>query len=200
MKALFATLFILAATYQADAEEAKIRDWGMSHATLEEIIASYDQITQILGPVSQESKVELFEGLPHPREEPKLLAAESKRGISFEDHGFLFYMPASRITEPDTVALRRILRLEKNYGRFKGFKMCGGYHPDFLIRLSGESGIVSFQICFGCGEARIFKGAQIVHCDLAGESFTFLKAILEDYYLERPDKKPVEQVVAPNGP
>ncbi len=199
MKALFATLFILSATLPSDAEEAKKRDWSMSHATLEEIIASYDQITQILGPVSGDYKFELFEGLPHPRWEPNLLASESKRGISFEDHGFLFYEQARRVTEADTVAVRRILRLEKNYTRFQGFKMCGGFHPDFLAKLSGESGIVSVQICLGCGEARIFKGAQIVHCDLGAESHRFLEAILEEYYLERPDKKPVEHVVGGNG-
>ena len=199
MKAIIVLLFSLFACFDADAEEAKKRDWSMSHATLEEIIASYDRIAQVLGGVSKEYKVEVFEGLPHPRWEPSLLAAEAKRGNSFEDHGFLFYTPASRITEADTVAVRRILRLEKNFSQFKGFKMCGGYHPDFLIRLSDENTIVSFQICFGCGEARIFKGAQIVHCDLAGEGFTFLQAILEDYYSERPDKKQVEQAAPSDG-
>lgn len=190
MKAIFVLLLSLAGCFDAAAEEAKKRDWSMSHATLEEIKASYDQITQVLGTVSKEDKVEVFEGLPHPRWDPSLLAAEAERGISFEDHGFLFYSPASRITEADTSALRRSLRSEKSYSRFKGFKMCGGYHPDFLIRLSGEDGPVSFQICFGCGEARIFKGAQVLHCDLTREGFTLLKAVLEDYYLERPDRKP----------
>ena len=192
MKAAIALLCIIAACITADAEESKKRDWSMSHATLEEIKASYDQIAQVLNAISKECKVQVFEGLPHPRWDPDLLAAESKRGISFEDHGFLFYAPVRDISKADTGALKRSLQSEKSYSRFKGFKMCGGYHPDFLIRMIGDGGMVSFQICFGCGEARIFKDTLVLHCDLTGEGFTFLQAILEDYYIERPDKKPVE--------
>lgn len=104
----------------------------------------------------QASKVEVFEGLPHQMFEPELLAQEQQRSDVFQNRDFDFYEPALSLPgdEFDCFISRVVSR--RTYRAWRGFKACGGFHPDFLLRFHSADGTIDVQICLGCGEALLF--------------------------------------------
>ncbi|MBX3449419.1 MAG: hypothetical protein KF777_07665 [Planctomycetaceae bacterium] len=102
------------------------------------------------------SKVEVFEGLPHQMFEPELLAQEQQRSDVFQNHDFDFYEPAFSLPGDEFDGFISKVVSRRTYRAWQGFKACGGFHPDFLLRFHSADGIIDIQICLGCGEALLF--------------------------------------------
>ncbi|MES2696566.1 MAG: hypothetical protein V4773_24065 [Verrucomicrobiota bacterium] len=66
---------------------------------------------------------------------------------------------------------------------WRGIKLCGGFHADYLLRWETAQGRSEAQICFGCHELKIVGPAGEIYGDLASEQVNALKELLAPYQL-----------------
>jgi hypothetical protein len=82
--------------------------------------------------------------------------------------------------------LTQVLSDAESLQRFGGEKKCGGFHPDYAIEWVRGADRYQAQICFGCGEAKLFgPGIDSRHTLSAGAA-TQLKDVLATYRRNRP--------------
>ncbi|MGJ8654660.1 MAG: hypothetical protein ACSHX8_15475 [Opitutaceae bacterium] len=132
--------------------------------------------------------LELLEGLPHQILEKEALKKEIKDKDVIKLNGHWFYEQPLRIQSKDESELREILSDNSTYTPFSGVKRCGGFHPDYAVKLLSKAEIVSFHICFGCREIKVYRGRKELHADLCNESYDRLKELLKGYSQNRPDR------------
>lgn len=144
------------------------------------------------------SKVEVFEGLPHQMFEPELLAQEQQRSDVFQNHDFDFYEPALSLPDDEFDCFISRVVSRRTYRAWQGFKACGGFHPDFLLRFHGADSTIDVQICLGCGEAVLFGGDGYSYVDIDEFARNSWETLREKSRTKRPlpvrptDDKPSE--------
>lgn len=142
-----------------------------------------------VGNVKAATGVTLFEGLPHPGWEQKIWETEKSTKTTFESHGHLFYSAPIALSAEDAAKIARLAMDESTFQEWIGAKMCGGYHPDWLIRWTLPDGsFCELEVCFGCHEAKVY-GAKQLYCDLSEDSYSEFKTIFYRYRSQRPDEK-----------
>jgi len=147
---------------------------------------SHQRLLGILERCRAASRVEIFEGLPHPRWERESLVKESQRADTFENHDFRFYSPAMPLPlSQRRQLLSRVLK-DSNYRQWQGYKLCGGFHPDFLVRFHCVTGIIDLHLCFGCAEAEFFENGIINHVNLKERVSNFLERLQKANRMKRP--------------
>src|SRR5262245_6972052 len=83
--------------------------------------------------IAKADKVILYEGLPHQEYEGEELEKErkSKKTISF--NGFPFYSEPLDLKAADAKKLTNLYCDPSSFRAWKGYKRCGGFHPDYCI-------------------------------------------------------------------
>lgn len=136
------------------------------------------------------TKMELYEGLPHPYWEKKALAAEVSSKQTFELRGYHYYQGSISPTPADAARLLNLASSSTSIIEWRGFKSCGGYHPDWLMRWTGaDASIYEMEICFGCGEARLRGPKLKLLCDLSDIGEKAFEEVLPRYTKNRPKKE-----------
>jgi hypothetical protein len=132
-------------------------------------------------------KIVLYEGLPHQGYEAKRFDEESKKP-TIAKGGFFFYKEPLALQEADAKALGRTLANPDTFSPFRGEKKCGGFHPDYAVVVSSKGEEFTYLICFGCGEAKIYRPDRSqTRYDLGHDSANpSLSAILKPYQKNRP--------------
>ena len=59
------------------------------------------------------------------------------------------------------------------------------FHPDYLAEFTTDRGTYQVQICFGCGEAKVFGPGENVRLDINGA--WKLSEVLRKYRKNRPE-------------
>jgi hypothetical protein len=138
-------------------------------------------------PSPDPDKIVLYEGLPHQFYEPKQLAEESKKP-TITKGGFPFYKDPLPLKEADAKTLGVILANPDLFRPFEGEKKCGGFHPDYAIVVSSKGEEITYLICFGCHEAKVFgPDRPETRYDLVRDATNPpLSAILKPYQKNRP--------------
>ena len=133
--------------------------------------------------ISESNGFAVFEGLPHERSEPGLYKAELRSRDHFESHGFYFYSDQLDITQSDSRKIVRTLNIEGAASEWMGPKLCGGYHPDYLLMWEDSGGELQFEIhiCFGCHEMRLYGGRKALYVDYPEKTYIALKGGLGEY-------------------
>ena len=65
--------------------------------------------------------------------------------------------------------------------KFRGFKLCGGFHPDFSLVWGTGDSAVEIHVCFGCHELKAFRKGVEVYCDIPNGTYDELKKLLQKY-------------------
>ena len=132
-------------------------------------------------------KIILYEGLPHQFYESKKFAEESKKATIVKG-GFPFYQDPLTLKDADAKALGMILSNPNMFRPFAGEKKCGGFHPDYAIVVSSNREETTYLICFGCGEAKVYRpDGSDTRYDLGQDATNPpLSAILKPYQKNRP--------------
>jgi hypothetical protein len=107
-------------------------------------------------PSPNPEKIVLYEGLPRQDYEAESFAKESKKPTIIKG-GFPFYEEPLTIKEDDARTLGKILAHADTFRPFGGEKKCGGFHPDYAIVATSKGEETTYLICFGCGEAKVFR-------------------------------------------
>ncbi len=132
-------------------------------------------------------KLRLFEGLPHQGWEKDLLKSELASKQTFKSHGHYFYETEITPSEADAAALTKLATSAPTFVEWRGSKLCGAFHPDWLLRWTTADGQThGLHFCFNCHEAKLFGGAYRLYCDVPETPYETLKAALSKYASQRP--------------
>lgn len=133
----------------------------------------------------------VYEGLPHPVWEKRTFAEERRTKTNFELGREFFYAKPLAVSAADRQGLDHLFRTTTVCVPFRGEKLCGGFHADYLVEWrQGETHVASALLCFGCHELKLIAPGREFRADLSEGGFTALRAILSAYRQERPPFKP----------
>ncbi len=137
----------------------------------------------------------VYEGIPRsfprskdtesekPRPEPTITVA-----------GQTFYEKPIALPEVDRATLEGIFHFDTPVQAFRGHKLCGGFHADFMIewRRKNEPALRAL-VCFGCHEIRFVNATGVIETDMTEQGRERLHAVLDKYRPARPSaaKPPV---------
>lgn len=137
------------------------------------------------GQVASDDPVVLYEGLPHQMFESQSLARELATKETVKSGGFPFYAPRIDPSAPDARRLRDLLSADSSFKPYSGPKLCGGFHPDWLVEAETGDGATRALLCFGCSEVE-FLGARTGHFDIDESAKAQFEATLSPYRKNRP--------------
>jgi len=107
--------------------------WTDIEDRLKRAAEAFAQIGSVAKSLVGSKEIQLFEGLPHQYWEKDLLDEELKSKRTVHLHKFPFYQEKRAMAEEDAAVVRRILSDVKSVEAWRGEKLCGGYHPDYLL-------------------------------------------------------------------
>ena len=136
--------------------------------------------------------VELYEGLPHPTWESEVLERELREKEVVEFVDWPFYATPIELSNSDAELLRKLYCTRSSFVPFRGWKQCGGYHPDWCIKWKNGDKEFLVQICLGCCEMITTDGNVEVHCDIWDT--TDFENILKPYQKRRPSWEETERL------
>jgi hypothetical protein len=131
-------------------------------------------------------EITVFEGLPHQRQEPAELKRERRSKKCVKLHGYWFYGDARVAADEDFVSLRQAMLQRGGIFDWGGAKLCGGYHPDYLIRWRVDEGTYDALVCFGCHEIKLFGPKDRLYADLSKQAYEQLERGLSKFRKHRP--------------
>lgn len=147
-------------------------------------------ISIFIAATTQAETVTVYEGLPHQASEGDAYTIEVKRADLVWFEGFPFYAKPLKVSEADKKSLTAIAGRPAAHVLFSGYKLCGGYHPDYAVIWTGRDGKKSGSlICFGCHEWKNFTPAGRLYEDLEKTAYDELRAILSKYAEQRPQRR-----------
>ncbi len=150
---------------------------------------AFAKLASMLAKIPAEPVPAIFEGLPHPINQPELLAAELQNKVNVSRHGFAFYKFPEKPDATDRKKLISLLMGDNSFRMVRGKKLCGGFHPDFSLVWALDGGEIEIQVCFGCQEIKAYHGDTAVHCEIGDDTFAVLKPLLNKYHRLHPDHR-----------
>lgn len=150
---------------------------------------NFDNHKPIAAGVRKATKVVLHEGLPHQTFEREELARELKAKKTEQLNGFPFYAETLPLKPEDAKKLTDLFCEPKSFVKFQGYKLCGGFHPDYCIEWQDGKDVYRVHVCFGCHEVKCFGPKIELYCDVRGEAYKEFERILKPYRKNRPEKK-----------
>ncbi len=103
----------------------------------------------------------IYKGLP--RQWDKEEFAEESKKAHFQKKADYFYEESKKIDPAFIKHIKEILRTKNTVRGYREsesglrtVKFCGGFHADYMITLKTETQKVDLQICYGCGDMRLF--------------------------------------------
>ena len=138
--------------------------------------------------VGRSSALTIYEGLPHNHWESDLRHREKKTKKTIQIEGDDFYSqpvsPAPSIVEE----IKRLSASKSSFVPYRGYKLCGGFHPDWCLVWSDGSTTYTALLCFGCSEMIVMhEGKSLIYCDLWDESD--FEALLNPLHINRPKEE-----------
>lgn len=146
----------------------------------------FDENKALFTGIHKADQLALYEGLPHPGNEPKLFEQEKQTKETVALHGFLFYPAPLEITAGEKAKLRGLLGDEGSFQQWRGVKKCGGFHPDYLAEWRVGGVTYRYLICFGCHEVKVYSPEKSLLCDIRSEAYKQLEALLKEHRKNRP--------------
>jgi len=154
-----------------------------------DIQKSFAMLSKVLKPVSESATLTLFEGLPHQAWEAPALETELASKDTIQRFGFPFYRKPVQVTEADTKKLLSIIQAPGAFKEFRGFKGCGGFHPDYSLTWTDGNETSEIHLCFGCDEIKAYHNDIEVYCEMGEKTQNEFIHLLKKYRVQRPGKE-----------
>lgn len=105
----------------------------------------------------------IYKGLPNAMGDSENLEKEKEKP-HFQKHTDYFYEESKEIGTPFIKHIRSILKTKNSVcgypkvgaGGLRPIKFCGGFHADYMITLRTATQKIDIQICYGCGDIKLF--------------------------------------------
>ena len=158
--------------------------------TLKQMLLHESMLLPMWDDIRGSVDVTLFEGLPHQYYEAEALKSEEKRKSTIRLGIYPFYNEPLTLKEGDVNKLLPLLMSRSSFETPTGAaKACGGFHPDYALRLSSGATSYSVMICLGCGDIQIIWPDSEKTFELTDRAKARLHAILAQYRKNRPPIK-----------
>jgi hypothetical protein len=128
----------------------------------------------------------LYEGLPHQMWEKQSLEKELREKKTIRIDGYPFYEETLEVKDQDLRTIFSQLKDSKNFQPYAGPKLCGGYHPDYCLRVKTPTKTLDIQVCFGCHEMVLLDGSKKYIWDMSKGTDEKLKKTIGVYRKNRP--------------
>ena len=143
-------------------------------------------VSGFLGNVRSAQTVAVYEGLPHQTFEHDVYLSELKRADVVRIETFPFYAAPLSASPPEKSELTEIVLGDDAHIRYRGPKLCGGYHPDYVVIWEQAGHKSGAMVCFGCHEVIYFTPQGRLIQELGNDAYGKLKAVLSQYRVNRP--------------
>jgi hypothetical protein len=163
--------------------------WTDIEERLKRAAKAFTKIGPVAKSIVSSKEIQLFEGLPHQYWEKELLDEELKSKRIVQLYDFPFYQEKRAMAEADAAVVRRILSDVRSVEAWRGEKLCGGYHPDYLLEWRAGEEVYQVQICLGCHELKFFAKDLKIDCDVHQDACEKLATVLKKYQKNRPMSK-----------
>jgi hypothetical protein len=168
-------------------ETAKCRDYSLSRLTRPP--AEWRTLSDLSGflvNVRSAQTVAVYEGLPHQMFENDVYLSELKRADVVRIETFPFYEAPLNVSPPEKSKLTEIVLGDDAHIPYAGPKMCGGYHPDYVLIWDHAGHKSGAMVCFSCHEVIYFTPQGRLIEELGDAAYGNLKAVLSRYRVNRP--------------
>lgn len=170
--------------YEISAEKFGDYTWSAGELKLAQ---SYQHYESLSAGIKEADTIEVFEGLPHDLWERELFDAELKNKDTVEIAGYPFYAKPVVLSESDRERLTELYCTKETFVPYSGVKMCGGYHPDWLVRWKQGEKEWIVHFCFGCCEATTIHEDTSMLCNIW--TTKPIENLLNPYHRQRPEMK-----------
>jgi len=150
------------------------------------ISTDFGRLPTVLEGIRKSGEVVLHEGLPSEFWEPELLQREANRKRTTRLHGYPFYDERLALRGADAERFTALFSAKGSFKRYRGPKVCGGYHPDYCAEWKAGDAATRALICLECREVKIFGPRSELQCDLSPEAGRRLEQWLGPYRKNRP--------------
>ncbi len=152
----------------------------------EKIKASFAKLKPMTRKIQDDSKFTLYEGIPRHGGSLEELGSEFNGKSIIKRFGHAFYSTANEVEAEDAKKLKTLVKAPQSFTKFRGYKLCGGFHPDFSLVFGTGNNAVELHVCFGCHELKAFRSGVEVYCDIPDGTYDELKKMLAKYQKQRP--------------
>lgn len=159
------------------------------------------EIVAAVHTLAQASEVRVYEGLPHPRDEPQLLERETKRVGPVEFINDRFY-PETVPLKPDDLKYVQSLAGQPDWFAAVGVRFCDGreeygdvkmclFHADYALEWEAGGKTRRILLCFGCMESVYFDA------EMEATSYTACRPELKERLLHYHRLRPASDAWPP---
>lgn len=159
------------------------------------------EIVAAVHTLAEAPEVRVYEGMPHPRDEPKLLESERARVREVNFVNDRFY-PETVVLQPEDLQFVRGLADRPDWFAAVGVRWCDGredfcdvkmclFHADYALEWEARGKVRRLLLCFGCMEAVYFDDEVEV------TSYTALGPELKERLLKYQRLRPASDVWPP---
>jgi hypothetical protein len=147
----------------------------------------FEKNKALLGEILRTDRLIVYEGLPRFRKEQVEQDKDLKQELTL--HGYQFFKNPHEVSAEDKKSLQELLGDSRSFHQWVGHKMCGGFHPDYLVEYRVGESIYRILLCFGCHEIMIYGPDSSLWCDMNSTTYEKLLALLKKYDKNVPDRK-----------
>ncbi|MFN7140848.1 MAG: hypothetical protein ACK4UN_16050 [Limisphaerales bacterium] len=143
----------------------------------------FSKLSQVLPPERAQVQA-IYRGLPHQFFAKEELLKDLFLTRNFAVSGYRFYSRPLALSTSEMESLSQLLRSADLYSPYQGPKMCGGLHPDLLVKWKSSNETFSALVCRGCREVVLTHKGMLLQCDTSNEKFNELEVLLTNILKE----------------
>jgi len=139
-----------------------------------EIRASFKKLSRVIDSLDSGAQLEIYRGIPRG----KFYEVEEAVGSGNDGHkryirryGAFFYSQAEVPERSDAKKLLAMVKNPQSFRKFGGFKLCGGFHPNFALVWTKDGITVEIHVCLTCHEIKLFQSRLEIYCEMDDDAY-----------------------------
>ncbi len=152
-----------------------------------EIRASFKKLSRVIDSLDAGAQLEIYRGIPRGKfsEVEEALGSGNdgdKRYI--RRYGAFFYSQAEVPEGNDAKQLLALVKNPQSFRKFGGFKLCGGFHPNFALVWTKDEIAVEIHVCLTCHEIKLFQSRLEIYCEMDDDAYQQFLQLGKDLKVE----------------
>jgi len=152
-----------------------------------EIRASFKKLSRVIDSLDSGAQLEIYRGIPRG----KFFEVEEALGSGNDGHkryvrryGAFFYSQAEVPERNDVEELLAMVKNPQSFRKFGGFKLCGGFHPNFAMVWTKDEITVEIHVCLTCHEIKLFRSRLEIYCEMDDDAYKQFLQLGKDLKVE----------------
>lgn len=152
-----------------------------------EIRDSFKKLSRVVNSLDSGAQLEIYRGIPRAKVsdvEDALGSRNAGHNRYIRRYGHAFYSQAVVAERNDAEKLLAIVKDPQSFRKFGGFKLCGGFHPNFALVWTKDEIAVEIHICLTCHEIKFFKSRLEIYCEMDDDAYQQFLQLGKDLKVE----------------